>query len=58
MTFLTFSYHFLTFYSVFNGEFRQYHGPRTLDDFMSFVEEEKWKEVDPIPWWKAPGSHL
>lgn len=46
----------LLVFSVINGEFRQYKGPRDKDSFTSFVEEKKWEQVEPISNWKAPNS--
>lgn len=46
----------LIYFSVINGEFRQYKGPRDKDSFTSFVEEKKWELVEPIPNWKAPNT--
>lgn len=36
--------------------FRQYRGSRDKDEFMSFVEERRWEEVEVVPAWKSPGS--
>lgn len=44
------------FYSVLNGEFRQYKGSRDKDSFTSFVEDKKWQQVEPTPSWKSPDS--
>lgn len=45
-----------TIYHVLNGEFRQYHGSRDKESFMSFIEQKKWRTLDPIPSWKSPAS--
>ncbi|XP_046442699.1 thioredoxin-related transmembrane protein 1-like [Daphnia pulex] len=45
-----------TIYHVKNGVFRQYRGTRDKDEFISFVEEKKWEQVEPIPGWKSPSS--
>lgn len=45
-----------SFISVKNGVFRQYRGTRDKDEFISFVEEKKWEQVEPIPSWKSPSS--
>uniref|UniRef100_A0A1B6KAL8 Thioredoxin-related transmembrane protein 1 n=1 Tax=Graphocephala atropunctata TaxID=36148 RepID=A0A1B6KAL8_9HEMI len=45
-----------TIFHVLNGEFRQYRGARDKESFISFIEEDKWKSVDPIPGWKSPAS--
>ena len=39
-----------------DGEFRQYRGPRDKDAFISFVEERKYRELEPLPSWKNPNS--
>ena len=44
------------YFSVKNGVFRQYRGTRDKDEFISFVEEKKWEQVEPIPGWKSPSS--
>ena len=43
-------------FSVKDGAFRQYRGSRDKDEFMSFIEEKKWKELEEIPAWKSPAS--
>lgn len=45
-----------TIFHVKDGEFRQYRGPRDRDSFISYIEEKKWMEVDPLPSWKNPNS--
>lgn len=45
-----------TIYHVKGGVFRQYRGTRDKDEFMSFVEEKKYEQVEPIPSWKSPAS--
>jgi len=45
-----------TIYHVLDGEFRQYRGARDKDSFISFIEEDKWKPLDPVPGWKSPAS--
>jgi len=45
-----------TIYHVKDGSYRQYRGPRSKDDFLSFVEEHKWKELDPLSTWQSPSS--
>ena len=41
-----------------DGVFRKYQGARTKDDFLSFVDEQKWKAVEPISSWFGPSSIL
>ncbi|CAG0903363.1 unnamed protein product [Cyprideis torosa] len=43
-------------FHVRKGVFRLYKGSRSKDDFMSFIEDKKWKELETIPWYKDPGS--
>lgn len=43
-------------YSVINGEFRQYRGFRDAETLMEFVEDQKWKELEPVSSWKNPDS--
>ncbi|XP_030041215.1 thioredoxin-related transmembrane protein 1 [Manduca sexta] len=45
-----------TIFHVKSGEFRQYKGPRDVDSMLSYVEQEKWKQAEPVPSWKAPHS--
>lgn len=42
--------------SVINGEFRQYRGSRDADTLMSYIEDQKWKEYEPVSAWKHPDS--
>ncbi|XP_061173250.1 thioredoxin-related transmembrane protein 1-like isoform X1 [Saccostrea echinata] len=43
-------------YHIKNGEFRQYKGGRKESELISFVDDQKWQEVDPIPWYFSPAS--
>uniref|UniRef100_A0A0P4W2K1 Thioredoxin-related transmembrane protein 1 n=1 Tax=Scylla olivacea TaxID=85551 RepID=A0A0P4W2K1_SCYOL len=45
-----------TIYHVKDGVFRQYRGSRDKDEFMSFIEEKRWEEVEEVPAWKSPAS--
>ncbi|XP_065560795.1 thioredoxin-related transmembrane protein 1-like [Artemia franciscana] len=45
-----------TIFHAIDGEFRKYKGPRGKDDFITFIEEKKWKEIEPLSSWKAPDS--
>ncbi|KAM9355521.1 thioredoxin-related transmembrane protein 1 [Pholidichthys leucotaenia] len=47
-----------TIYHCKDGAFRKYQGARTKDDFLSFVDEQKWKAVEPISSWFGPSSFL
>lgn len=44
------------FFSVKDGVFRQYRGSRDKDEFMSFIEEKRWEEIEEVPAWKSPAS--
>lgn len=41
---------------MLNGEFRQYKGTRDKEAFISFIEDRKWQQVEPVPSWKSPNS--
>lgn len=41
---------------MINGEFRQYRGTRDADSLISFIEEQKWKDLEPVSQWKNPDS--
>lgn len=43
-------------FSVKDGVFRSYAGPRDKEDFMKFIEEKKWTVVEPLAAWKYPDS--
>ncbi|XP_050708555.1 thioredoxin-related transmembrane protein 1-like isoform X2 [Eriocheir sinensis] len=45
-----------TIYHVKDGVFRQYRGSRDKDEFMSFIEEKRWEEIEEVPAWKSPAS--
>lgn len=45
-----------TIFHVKDGEFRQYKGPRDADSMLGFVEQQRWKQTEPVPSWKAPHS--
>lgn len=47
-----------TIYHVKDGTFRKYEGPRSLQGFIDFISEQKWRETEPVPWWKSPNSFL
>ncbi|XP_034714547.1 thioredoxin-related transmembrane protein 1 [Etheostoma cragini] len=47
-----------TIYHCKDGVFRKYQGARTKDDFLSFVDEQKWRAVEPISSWFGPSSFL
>lgn len=41
---------------MINGEFRQYRGTRDSYSLIAFVEDQKWKELNPVSPWKNPDS--
>uniref|UniRef100_A0A1A8RBR9 Thioredoxin-related transmembrane protein 1 n=1 Tax=Nothobranchius rachovii TaxID=451742 RepID=A0A1A8RBR9_9TELE len=47
-----------TIYHCKDGVFRKYHGARTKDDFLSFVDEQKWTAIEPVSSWLGPSSIL
>ncbi|XP_028251756.1 thioredoxin-related transmembrane protein 1 [Parambassis ranga] len=47
-----------TIYHCKDGVFRKYQGARNKEDFLSFVDEQKWRAVEPISAWFGPSSFL
>jgi len=45
-----------TIFHVKDGQFRQFKGSRNVKDFLDFVEEKQWQEIEPISAWQSPGS--
>lgn len=45
-----------TIYHVKDGAFRQYSGPRDKNDFISYIEDKRWRNVEPVPNYKHPNS--
>ncbi|KAK3554135.1 hypothetical protein QTP70_019056 [Hemibagrus guttatus] len=45
-----------TIYHCKDGVFRRYQGARTKEDFLSFVDEKKWQNIEPISSWFGPSS--
>ncbi|XP_057639068.1 thioredoxin-related transmembrane protein 1 [Chionomys nivalis] len=45
-------------YHCKDGEFRRYLGPRTKKDFINFVSDKEWKNVEPVSSWFGPSSVL
>jgi len=45
-----------TIYHVNDGVFRPYIGPRDKNDFISFIEDKRWTNIDPLPTYKHPDS--
>ena len=40
--------------SIKDGEVRVYTGDRIVNELVSFIKEEKWRDDDPISYWKSP----
>lgn len=49
---------FFDHFSCKDGVFRKYQGARTKEDFLSFVDEQKWEAVEPVSSWFGPSSIL
>ncbi|XP_062378704.1 thioredoxin-related transmembrane protein 1 [Sardina pilchardus] len=47
-----------TIYHCKDGVFRRYQGPRTKEDFLSFIDEKKWQTIEPVSSWFGPSSFL
>ncbi|GAB1608887.1 thioredoxin-related transmembrane protein 1-like, partial, partial [Argonauta hians] len=47
-----------TVFHVKGGVFRYYTGPRVIGELISFVEEQKWQEIEPVNGWITPDSVL
>ncbi|KAG7272759.1 hypothetical protein CRUP_031083 [Coryphaenoides rupestris] len=47
-----------TIYHCKDGVFRKYQGARTKEDFLSFVDEQKWRAIEPVSSWFGPSSFL
>ena len=45
-----------TIYHVKSGVFRIYNGPREHSALINYIEEQGWKQTDPISHWIAPDS--
>eukprot|EP01135_Chromosphaera_perkinsii_P010754 Nk52_evm33s2209 gene=Nk52_evmTU33s2209 len=45
-----------TIYHIKDGEYRLYSGQRAKEAFLSFIKEKKWKDTDPLAWWRSPSS--
>ena len=46
-----------TIYHIKDGEFRQYKSGRSENELISFVDDKKWAEVEPVVWYLSPGSY-
>ena len=47
---------FFLLFSAKDGEFRTYTGARKENDLLSFVDDKKWKDIEPISSWTNPNS--
>ncbi|XP_028837376.1 thioredoxin-related transmembrane protein 1-like isoform X2 [Denticeps clupeoides] len=47
-----------TIYHCKDGVFRRYQGPRNKDDFLSFIDEKKWQNIEPVSSWFGPSSFM
>ncbi|XP_030212931.1 thioredoxin-related transmembrane protein 1 [Gadus morhua] len=47
-----------TIYHCKDGVFRKYQGARTKNDFLAFVDEQKWQAIEPVSSWFGPSSFL
>lgn len=47
-----------TIYHCKDGVFRRYQGARTKEDFLSFIDEQKWQGIEPVSSWFGPDSVL
>ncbi|XP_060070871.1 thioredoxin-related transmembrane protein 1-like [Ylistrum balloti] len=45
-----------TVYHVKDGVFRQYKGGRKENELVSFIDEKKWEEIEPVVWYLSPSS--
>lgn len=45
-----------TIYHVKDGVFRIYNGPRAQTAMINFIEEQGWKNVEPVSRWLAPNT--
>ncbi|XP_053357378.1 thioredoxin-related transmembrane protein 1 [Clarias gariepinus] len=45
-------------YHCKDGVFRRYQGARTKDDFLTFIEEKKWQNIEPVSSWFGPSSFM
>ncbi|XP_052767749.1 thioredoxin-related transmembrane protein 1-like [Mya arenaria] len=43
-------------YHVKNGVFRQYRGGRQETDLITFIDDKKWNDIDPVSKWISPDS--
>ncbi|WAR20210.1 TMX1-like protein [Mya arenaria] len=42
--------------TVDNGVFRQYRGGRQETDLITFIDDKKWNDIDPVSKWISPDS--
>ncbi|XP_074658167.1 thioredoxin-related transmembrane protein 1-like [Tubulanus polymorphus] len=46
-----------TIYHVKDGIFRVYRGDRSEMAFVDYVKQQKWKDVEAIPWYQSPDAY-
>ncbi|VDP75176.1 unnamed protein product [Echinostoma caproni] len=56
LSFLFFINRLPTIFHAKNGVYRQYDGSRTLDDLKTYVFENGYTTVTPVPWYFSPSS--
>lgn len=44
------------YFSVVDGQFRQYKGARDLNSLMTFIEDKKWQSIEPVSALSKPDS--
>ncbi|XP_063804482.1 thioredoxin-related transmembrane protein 1 [Pseudophryne corroboree] len=47
-----------TIYHCKDGIFRKYQGSRTHKEFISFINEKEWEDLEPVSSWFSPDSLL
>ncbi len=48
--------HFFSFASVKDGVFRQYRGSRGENEIIAFVDDKRWQDTEPVPYYYAPNA--
>ncbi|TPP65476.1 Thioredoxin domain containing [Fasciola gigantica] len=56
LSFLFFVNRLPTIFHVKNGVYRQYDGARTLEDLKTYVFQDGYKTITPVPWYLSPSS--
>ena len=49
---------FLCFFftSVKDGVFRHYRGSRGENEIVAFVDDKRWQDTEPVPYYYAPNA--